>query len=261
MKQRGTKNLLPGVYEENGFPNFFNIVQSLFPMEQESEIYKNFEILAEKYPKFKSTYDSYLTNYWEKNDLPTKDDPSHKKDGENEWIKIGKAMTDSYNYAGAIEVFTKALEHEPQNADMYALRGDAYFKIEKYHDALKDYEKAISLQPDKMSFYVKHSNACYYLEDYQKIITDFEIIVKKYPSAETLLCRGRAYELLGKYDQAFVDYDKSLEIEKSTAPLLRRGSMHMERGDYNLAIQDINQAITYYLKSRAIKNGSQRCIG
>lgn len=48
----------------------------------------------------------------------------------------------------ALKEFNKALELEPDNDMVYALRSKTYKNMEKYKEALEDIDKALSIQPD-----------------------------------------------------------------------------------------------------------------
>jgi len=51
------------------------------------------------------------------------------------------------NYKGAIEDFTKAIEFNPEDTDLYVGRGLAYLKNGDNGAAKSDFDKAISLDP------------------------------------------------------------------------------------------------------------------
>jgi len=230
-----------------------------FPAEQHKEIYKNFKIFSEKYPKFKKRYEQYVLDAQKSDPWQGKD--SKRPQGENEWLTIGRAMRADKNYDEAIEACTKAIEKGPRSADMYILRGDVYFEIENYRAASKDYEKAISFSPDEIKFYYKHADACAYLGDYQKVISDFDMILKKRNSWLALLCRGFAYERLGKHEQALADYNESLEILPTAEGFLCRGGSRIVLGNFNQAIQDIDKSISIFLqdnKEQKTRTSSQR---
>ncbi|NWF91326.1 MAG: tetratricopeptide repeat protein [Syntrophaceae bacterium] len=52
------------------------------------------------------------------------------------------------NYEGAIDDFTKAIEFNPKDADLYVARGLAYLKKGEAGAARGDFNKAVSLNPD-----------------------------------------------------------------------------------------------------------------
>jgi tetratricopeptide (TPR) repeat protein len=51
------------------------------------------------------------------------------------------------HYAGAVHLYSQAIELQPQNAVLYANRAFAHIKIEEYGSAVMDASKAIDADP------------------------------------------------------------------------------------------------------------------
>jgi len=51
------------------------------------------------------------------------------------------------HYAGAVHLYTQAIELQPQNAVLFANRAFAHIKIEEYGSAVTDASKAIEADP------------------------------------------------------------------------------------------------------------------
>ena len=64
-------------------------------------------------------------------------------------INVAQTSFDEKQYDTAIEYYTKALELNPENADVYAKRGNAKFLSGDFKEAVKDYTKALELDPSK----------------------------------------------------------------------------------------------------------------
>lgn len=60
----------------------------------------------------------------------------------------GKKEYKTQNYEQAIELFSKALDADPENAYIYYERGLSYFHLTKKGLALVDFDKAVELQPE-----------------------------------------------------------------------------------------------------------------
>ena len=58
------------------------------------------------------------------------------------YINLGIAKMDLGNYDIAIDYFTKAIDLDPENADAYKNRALAYYSIDKEEKALLDYKKS-----------------------------------------------------------------------------------------------------------------------
>lgn len=96
----------------------------------------------------------------------------------------GKAAYKEQNYALAIELFSKALDADPDNAYIYYERGISYFHLNKKSLALVDFDKAVELQPENPFRY-----------------------------------SGRAFvrDACGDIDGAIKDYKKAVEIDPDDA--------------------------------------------
>jgi len=66
---------------------------------------------------------------------------------ENDFNSLGYALLNRGKQAEAVEVFTLALEHYPQSANLYDSRGEAHLKSGDTTQAIQDYEKSLELNP------------------------------------------------------------------------------------------------------------------
>ena len=57
------------------------------------------------------------------------------------------------DYYGAIADYSKVIELDPNNSDVYVNRGDTKNSLKDYYGAIADYTKAIELDPDYASAY------------------------------------------------------------------------------------------------------------
>lgn len=64
------------------------------------------------------------------------------------YFEKGKTEYKQQNYAQAIELFSQALDADPDNAYIYYERGISYFHLNKKSLALVDFDKAVELQPE-----------------------------------------------------------------------------------------------------------------
>ena len=70
-----------------------------------------------------------------------------------EYYNIANNKSDSKDYQGAIENYTKAIELNPNYSIAYVNRGDSKIKIQDYKGAIADFSKAIELNPKNSDAY------------------------------------------------------------------------------------------------------------
>ena len=107
--------------------------------------------------------------------------------------------------------YDKVIELNPDNADAYFNRGDAYDQIGEYDKAIDDYNKAIELEPNNADAYCN---------------------------------RGCAYGEIGEYGKAIADYNKAIELDPNAAlPYYNRGLAYQEKGEVPKAVSDLEKCI------------------
>lgn len=115
----------------------------------------------------------------------------------------------------AIRDYTEAIRLNPQDADAYNNRGNAYQDGKKDYDrAIADYNEAIRLNPQFAIAYTNRGNAYYNKKEYNRAIIDHTEAIRLNPQlAMAHNNRGLAYFNKGSYDRAIADYDRALQID------------------------------------------------
>ena len=78
----------------------------------------------------------------------------------------------SSEYDKAIDDYTKTIELNPDDDEIYFQRGVAYSNLEQYDKAIDDFTKTIELNPDSAGTYNNRSNAYSNLQQYDKVLKD-----------------------------------------------------------------------------------------
>jgi len=116
----------------------------------------------------------------------------------------------SGNYAEAVRLFTEALQHDPNNSEIYHNRGMAYSYLERWREAISDFNRAISLSPHPSS--------------YEQ--------------------RGLAYYQIGDRDSAFKDWQQALRMDpRRTFAVINLAWLAIEEGQFQQAIELCSHAI------------------
>ncbi|KAJ4950443.1 hypothetical protein NE237_027275 [Protea cynaroides] len=83
--------------------------------------------------------------------------------------KAKEAFVDD-NFELAVDLYTQAIDMDPNNADLYADRAQANIKLKNYTEAIADANKAIELDSSTATMakaYLRKATACMKLEEYQ----------------------------------------------------------------------------------------------
>jgi len=162
-------------------------------------------------------------------------------------------MIDEYrskrDYDKAIADFTSIIAIDPKDPHAYYARGRVYYDKDDFNRAIADWAETVRLDPNYIEAYfgrglIFHNN----LKDYDRAIAEYTKAIGINKERETSY--SRHYFLLFnefKDDQvslsrgtihASVGFDTSLQ-----SLYRRRGYSYINKGDYDKAIADLNQAI------------------
>lgn len=107
------------------------------------------------------------------------------------------------NSENKIEHYTQAIELNPDDAEAYFKRGNAYASKGEYNLAIQDYDKAIELAPDTLTAYYNRGNANVYKGEYDRAIQDYDKAIELKPDfADTYYIKAFALVRKQKKDEA-----------------------------------------------------------
>ena len=121
---------------------------------------------------------------------------------------------------GAIVEFSKAIKISPK-ANYYYFRADAKNKINDFYGALADSNKAIELSPSTSVFYFTRGYSKHMLKKYNEAILDYtksiSLCKNEEENAENYLMRGLSKLTNSQKNEACLDFSKAGELgnEKS----------------------------------------------
>lgn len=108
--------------------------------------------------------------------------------------KIANTNLQYGNYTEAIETLGKAIMLEPENQDLYMLRGQAKMALQLYSEALRDYDKVLEIDPGMARAYANRGFCLMQLGNYQKALENLNKALTITPNdAEMLYQRGLTY--------------------------------------------------------------------
>ena len=194
---------------------------------------------------------------------------------------IGDSLLRKRDHDGALALFNKALELDPDNATVLNSRGLAYSGKGDEERALADYDLALQKRPNFPSPYNNRGLIFLRRGELQRAYDEINIALslntganrytnllnlgrvqtlrKQYESALTFFAEGKplnpsgwqiagyrciTYTEMGRLDEALADCNEVLaRYPKFAGPLARRGSVYRAKGDLDAALKDYNEAL------------------
>jgi len=173
------------------------------------------------------------------------------------FIENKSAIQDAYGRTTAD--YDNAIELNPDNADVYYKRGDAYDELGEYGKAIADYNKAIKLNPDHALAYLNRGCAYGEMGEYEKAIVDYNKVTELRPNhALAYYNRGCAYSEIGEHEKAIADYNKTIELDPDDADAYySRGLAYRKKGEVPRAVTDLEKCIGLSTDPELMKNAQQ----
>jgi tetratricopeptide (TPR) repeat protein len=194
---------------------------------------------------------------------------------------IGDSLMKKRDYQGALALFNKALELDPDNAAVLNSRGFAYSNKGDEERALADYEAALQKRPNFPSPYNNRGLIYMRRGELQRAYDEFNIALslnsganryinlynlgrvqtlrKQYNSALAYFAEGKqlnpegwqipnyrctVYAEIGRLDEALADCNEVLaKHPKWVGPLAWRGNVYRLKGNLDAALREYNEAI------------------
>ena len=118
------------------------------------------------------------------------------------------------DYEEAAACYTKAIDIDPEDDDIFFYRGFAYTRLNQYEKALADYDRAIELNPGNTEYFSHRGELFVLLQDFERAISDFSRIVDSNPSdSNAYYNMGLIYQEMEKYQSALSDFSKAAELD------------------------------------------------
>jgi len=150
------------------------------------------------------------------------------------------------NPTRAIELLDKVIELDPDDAEAYSMRGNAYTTgLNQHNRAIQDFNKAIELDPGYTKAYNNRGLAYNSLNQNARAVQDFNKVIELDPDDATAYGnRGLVYKSLNQNARAVQDFNKAIELDPDDPPAYHnRGLAYNNLNQNARAIQDFNKAI------------------
>jgi tetratricopeptide (TPR) repeat protein/uncharacterized protein YgiM (DUF1202 family) len=170
---------------------------------------------------------------------------------------------DNFLFADTVADATCAIQLDPNNAEYYNKRGQAYYLLGESAKARADFSKALELDD---TLYYAHNNLAnlYYdigdydaaLEGYNRALNVSESVMEREANGFSIIYSNRAgiFSQRGDYARAIADLEKSLELDRYNAPsYLFLGEVYAKQGKVVEAAEMYYEYIYAYVESMPVK--------
>ena len=108
--------------------------------------------------------------------------------------QISLGPPDENLYLTAIDDHTDAIEHSPDNADLYAGRAYFYHLLGENRQAIADYTSAIELDPDNPELYYLRARRYDVIKEYEAAIADYtRTVIELDPTTKEHITGGHGH--------------------------------------------------------------------
>lgn len=147
--------------------------------------------------------------------------------------------------ASAVLDLTRAIELDPDNREYLLERAAATDDAEL---ALRDVNKVLAVNPNDAEVYIRRAEAYHNGGESELALADFNRAIALDPKNPTFYCdRAFFYMIEGDREKELDDYNKAIEIDPyHKDALLSRSSIYQQKGDYSNALKDLNLIIEKY---------------
>ncbi len=162
------------------------------------------------------------------------------------WAYRGEIHRQRRQYAPALADFTHAIALDDQHAWALASRGQLYLALGREEEALADFERAVALDP-LLAWAFAGRGECYRLNQrYPEALADFDrAIALDGADSGAFTGRGQTYVGLGDYEQAIADFTQALDLDgEHLDALLARGEIYLLQEAFDHALSDFDQVLT-----------------
>lgn len=158
-----------------------------------------------------------------------------------------KDMYDQLQYDSSAYYYRLALENDPNNADLYLERGNAFLNADKSDSAMIEYDRALAIQPETEGAIHGKGIVYYNRKQYGKAIESGEIAIRINPKCDDArLLIGDSFYNSSQLDSAMRWYEEAYSNGYRSAGLSHvMAYIYDTKGNTQKAIPLYKEAISY----------------
>jgi tetratricopeptide (TPR) repeat protein len=170
-----------------------------------------------------------------------------KPDDYETWYKRGIALSQLGRLEEAITSSDEALKIKPDDHEAWYFRGIVLGQLGRLEEAIASFDEALKIKPDDPETLRYRELALAYLMklELEKQINTYDQLLNSNPNDhETWETKASFLYLLGRYEEAILSYNKSLEIlPNNGSSYFNKACIYSLQENIDLAIENLTQAI------------------
>lgn len=178
-------------------------------------------------------------------------EPSQRAEADStaELLESARLLVAKGDAKTAVKQLTEAIAQNPQDDEIYILRGDARWAVRTWESldlAVEDYARAISINPKNPIAWRKRGDARREKSDDRGALADYQVALRLAPDDPVTLCHRGAllHYSFGRPDLAEADFRKALEVNPDCHHAHNNlGYLAAENGDFDTAIALYTKAV------------------
>jgi WD40 repeat protein/tetratricopeptide (TPR) repeat protein len=173
-----------------------------------------------------------------------------KGDDWESWRGRGRANAELVHWGPAVVDCSRAIQLKGTDWGSWYLRAIARTSLGRADEAIGDCSRAIELGANGWGVWGQRGYASATVQDLPRAVADYTEVIRRNPDSWSYNNRGVAFDSMGEFDKAILDFDESIRLNARFAlPLANRGETYRKKGDYARAIADSTEAIRIDPKS------------
>src|SRR6266571_4873544 len=162
-----------------------------------------------------------------------------------QWLDTSNDLYNAKRYQDALYACEQALRNDPDNADVYNLKGDVLSDLKRYGEALTAFERAIQLDPNSATAYKNKGITLKNLKHYEEALTAYERAIQLDPTlASAYGNKVVALMHLKRYEEAMAACEQAFQLGLNSAvALANKGSILFALKRHEGALATLEQAI------------------
>lgn len=139
--------------------------------------------------------------------------PAPSREAAREWRDEAQRRYVRSDITGAVEALERALQRDPDDAQLWFMIGNAHFRLGNFQAAANAYRRSTSLRPIHPDTWLGAGFAHFYLSKLDSAVAEWELAVLQSPSCA--ICRlALALGYVGRGDLYFAGLQVELAVEQ-----------------------------------------------